>query len=68
MTTKTPPRYIRKGRVVEITSLSPSTIERMIKRGEFPAPTKLSSASRINVWLEDVVHQWMEEQVAGSDQ
>ncbi|WP_422139950.1 helix-turn-helix transcriptional regulator [Endozoicomonas sp. ALC020] len=62
MTTKTPPRYIRKGQVVEITSLSPSTIERLIKKGVFPASFKLSPQSRINVWLEEDVHQWMEEQ------
>ena len=63
MTNKKTPCYIRSERIVEITNVSLLTIKRMIKRGEFPAPTKLHPNSRINVWLEEDIHQWMEEQV-----
>ena len=61
MVNKPSHRYIRQNRVVEITSLSPSTLERMIKRGDFPAPQKPYPGARINLWLEDVVYQWMED-------
>ena len=61
MTTAKPRRCIRLGRIVEITGLSPTTIERMIKRGELPAPFKAHPNSRINLWLEETIYQWMED-------
>lgn len=59
---KTPskhPTFLRKGKVVDITGLSPSTLERLIKQGRFPTPTYLHAKSRIPLWLDEVVYQWM---------
>ncbi|WP_419536410.1 helix-turn-helix transcriptional regulator [Endozoicomonas sp.] len=53
------PVFLRKGQVVEITGLSPSTLERLIKQNRFPKPIYLHKNSRIPLWLDDVVYQWM---------
>ncbi|WP_419834893.1 helix-turn-helix transcriptional regulator [Endozoicomonas atrinae] len=53
------PTFLRKGKVVDITGLSPSTLERLIKQGLFPKPTYLHEKSRIPLWLDEVVYQWM---------
>ncbi|WP_157673557.1 helix-turn-helix transcriptional regulator [Endozoicomonas ascidiicola] len=52
-----PPTFLRKGKVVDITGLSPSTLERLIRQGLCPKPTYLHEKSRIPLWLDDVVYQ-----------
>lgn len=42
--------------VNSLTTLSPSTIYRKIKRGEFPAPTIIGG---VRLWRESDVHDWI---------
>lgn len=42
--------------VNSLTTLSPSTIYRKIKRGEFPAPTTIGG---VRLWRESDVHDWI---------
>lgn len=48
--------------VVTKTTLSRTTIYRLVADGKFPAPTRLSH--RVSVWQSLAVEQWMEETVA----
>ena len=66
MTTKEFLRCLRMQQLSDLTGLSPSTIKRMIKQGEFPAPFKPHPNSRINLWLEETIDQWMEERASES--
>ena len=51
--------YISIKEVVRMTSLSRSTIYRLIKKGDFPKPRQLSSG-RVGFILQEVI-QWMRE-------
>lgn len=54
------PRFIRRARVEEITSLSKSEIYRRVKAGAFPAPVDLSEGEgRGTRWLLSEVLAWM---------
>jgi prophage regulatory protein len=48
---------LRKPAVQERTGLSESTIARMVKRGDFPAPVQISS--RTVGWKSDLVDEWI---------
>ncbi len=50
--------------VVQATSLSRSTIERMLRDGHFPKPIRLSVNRR--GWLESDVEQWLKERGSAS--
>ena len=51
-------RLLRRRQVEEVTGLSPSSIYRLMRNGEFPAPVRVGpaavrwKASDITVWLE----------------
>jgi len=47
------PNYIRIGKVMKITTMSDSSIWRLINEEKFPAPYKI--APRSNVWNEEEV-------------
>ena len=51
------PRLIRLDKVVEITTLSVSTIYRLIKNDQFPKQIKISERS--TRWLLDEICEWM---------
>jgi predicted DNA-binding transcriptional regulator AlpA len=59
-----PVRFRRKREVCEMTSLPPSTLDDYVRQGLFPQPQYLGSAeskkSRIPVWKESTVVEWME--------
>ena len=42
-----------------ILPISASTLWRMVKRGDFPAPTKLST--RVTAWRSEDVRRWVDE-------
>ena len=44
--------------VIEITSLSKSSIYRLVSAGKFPAPQRISTG-RV-AWRDDVISQWVE--------
>ncbi len=49
------PNYIRIDKVIKITTMSNSSIWRLINEEKFPAPYKI--APRSNVWNEEEVYQ-----------
>jgi prophage regulatory protein len=49
-------RLITLAKVVELTSLSKSTLYALAARGEFPSPRKAGGASR---WIESEVDAWI---------
>jgi prophage regulatory protein len=49
------------GQVVELTSLSKTTVYRMVDEGRFPAPLKIGKA-RV-AWRASAIARWMSEQV-----
>lgn len=54
-----PTRALRLPQVLEGTGLSKTSIYRMIKRGQFPAPARLSE--RVVAWDEAAVCAWLNE-------
>jgi len=55
-------RALRFPQVVERTGLSKTHIYRLIQRGEFPAPHKLSE--RAVAWDDAAISSWLEEKFA----
>jgi predicted DNA-binding transcriptional regulator AlpA len=59
-----PVRLRRKREVCEMTSLPASTLDDYVRQGLFPQPQYLGSAnskkSRIPVWKESTIIEWME--------
>ena len=51
------PRFLRLKQVVEMTSLSISTIYRLIKKGKFPRQRKI--AERSTRWVESEVLEYI---------
>lgn len=57
-----PRRLLRRPAVCELMGVSPSTLERMIRSGRFPAPVVISQRTR--GWFADVVAAKQAELVA----
>ena len=57
--------FIRIKEVMERTTLSKSTIYRMMDKGEFPKPIKLRGmGDRVVLWVKSEVDEWIENQIA----
>ena len=56
--------FIRIARVVELTSLSKSTIYRLIKKDRFPKPITLRLMENVRLFVKDEVEHWIKEQIA----
>ena len=54
--TSGPRRMLSEAQVLAIVPVSPTTLWRMVKRGEFPAPVFISPNKK--VWFEDEVIAW----------
>ena len=52
-----PDRMLTVAEVSRVTSLSRTTLYRMVERGQFPAPRRISAA-RV-AWRESVVQAWL---------
>lgn len=53
--------YVRQSQLVpHIIPISPATLWRKVKAGQFPRPVKLSE--RITAWPVDDVREWMRQQ------
>lgn len=53
-------KIIRITEAMRITTLKRSTIAKLVRNGEFPAPIKL--LGRINTWKEKDIFNWIEAQ------
>lgn len=53
-------KIIRIPETMRITTLKRSTIAKLLRNGEFPAPIKL--LGRINAWKEKDIFDWIESQ------
>lgn len=58
MSSTLPNRMLDKEELPEITKLSVTTIEELVRQGEFPKPRQLSK--RRCAWLASDVMEWME--------
>ncbi|MGV6848970.1 MAG: helix-turn-helix transcriptional regulator [Marinibacterium sp.] len=50
-------RFVRIYEVSEMIGLSPRTIQRLAKKGDFPPPIKISE--RVVGWTEAMIQDWM---------
>jgi prophage regulatory protein len=60
-------RIIRKRDLPAYTGLRRTSIEELIKRGEFPKPIPLSDSGRAIGWVEHVVIAWQHKRLARRD-
>ena len=56
--------FIRITKVIELTSLSRSTIYRLIKKDRFPKPITLRGMENVRLFVKDEVEDWIKEQIA----
>jgi len=56
--------FIRIQSVCELTSLSKSTIYRMIKKDMFPKPITLRGMENVRLFVKDEVEDWILKQIA----
>ena len=61
---KTEVKFLRLPQVKEVTTLSRSSIYRMVASGEFPK--QISIGSNQVVWIKSQVDDWMNQQIAGA--
>ena len=61
-----PDRLIRSTEVLDRTALSRTSIYRMVRRGEFPAP--VNSVGRRIAWRERDVAEWIDRKAAEAAQ
>lgn len=54
-------QFMKLNEVIRITSLSRTTIYRLISEGEFPK--QVSLGGRSVAWVESEINEWMEEKV-----
>ena len=57
-------KFYRVNDLVSLTGLSRSTIFRLVDKGEFPKPIKLST--RIVGWEEEALSRWKEDKVSSN--
>ena len=56
--------FIRIQSVCELTSLSKSTIYRLIKKDKFPKPITLRGMENVRLFVKDEVEDWILKQIA----
>ena len=56
--------FIRISDVIKITTLSKSSIYRMIRKDEFPKPIKLPRMGKVVLFVRGEVDEWIEKQIA----
>ena len=61
---KTEIKFLRLPQVKEITTLSRSSIYRMVAAGDFPK--QIPVGSNQVVWVKQQVEEWMEQQIAAA--
>ena len=56
--------FIRITEVIELTTLSKSTIYRLIKKDMFPKPITLRGMENVRLFVKDEVEDWILKQIA----
>ena len=56
--------FIRISEVIELTTLSKSTIYRLIRKNEFPKPIALRGMEKVRLFVKGEVEDWIENQIA----
>ena len=56
--------FIRIADVIELTTLSKSTIYRMIRKNEFPKPIALRGMEKVRLFVKGEVEDWIENKIA----
>ena len=56
--------FIRISEVIELTTLSKSTIYRLIRKNEFPKPIALRGMEKVRLFVKGEVEDWIETQIA----
>lgn len=64
-TSPSPVRLLRRSEVKNLTGLGVSQLYRLMSRGQFPQPVKLSERSV--AWLEHEVEGWISQRIAARD-
>lgn len=49
--------FLRQSQVLQFVPISPATLWRRVKAGEFPKPVKLGP--RVTAWEADAVREWL---------
>ena len=55
--------FIRIKEVIELTTLSKSTIYRMVRKNEFPKPIALRGMEKVRLFVKGEVEDWIETQI-----
>ena len=55
--------FIRITEVIELTTLSKSTINRLIKKNQFPKPITLRGMEKVRLFVRGEVEEWIETQI-----
>jgi prophage regulatory protein len=55
------PVFLKLKKVIEVTTLSRSTIYRLASKGKFPSPLKISERS--SVWLEEEILAYLDKHI-----
>ncbi len=55
--------FIRISEVIELTTLSKSTIYRLIRKNEFPKPIALRGMEKVRLFVKGEVEDWIETQI-----
>jgi prophage regulatory protein len=58
------PRILRQKEVSYRTGLARTTLHRMVKNGEFPAPIPLNDSGHAKGWFEDEILEWQKARLA----
>jgi predicted DNA-binding transcriptional regulator AlpA len=53
-----PPGLIRRAQFRHLVPFATNTIQRMIKRGDFPPPDPRVSSARLYLWRSEVIAAW----------
>lgn len=59
-------KLLRLPQVEDVVGYRRSTIYRLIKQGEFPAPISLSKNGRASAWVQEEIFAWAEKRIAES--
>ena len=65
--TPAPARLIREKDIRHFAPWGRTQLAEKIKRGEFPAPIRLSASGRAKAWIEAEILQWQRDRIAARD-
>lgn len=57
---------LKRPEVRQRTTLSDSTLYRLMEQGDFPRPVRVNPNGRAVAWIESEVHAWIEQRIEAS--